>query len=109
VQRKNVVALIRNPKASHKIGTEASTLLWIGDNSALRIDSPRLPLAQYPDRGSSAEIYTNPDPLKYVELEMLGPLRGMGSGDSIEQVNIYTLFRRTETSPDAEAQKILSQ
>ena len=29
---------------------------------------------EYPDRGASAEVYTNPDPKEYVELEMLGPL-----------------------------------
>jgi len=53
----------------YKVGFEGSSLLWIGDKHALRIDSLRAQGAEYPDKGSSAEVYTNPDPLKYVELD----------------------------------------
>jgi hypothetical protein len=101
--KRNVLCLSRDPKASYKIGTEAITLLWIGEKAALRIDSERLAQAEYPDQGSSAEIYTNPDPLRYIELEMLGPLRKLMAGDRIHHTNTYRLFRRSETSPDAEA------
>src|SRR5262249_15485442 len=103
----DVLRLSRNPKAPHKIGTEAHTLLWVGEKVALRIDSPRTALAGYPDQGSSAEVYTNPDPIKYIELEMLGPLHKMKPGDKIEQVNTYRLFRRSEPTADAEARRIL--
>ena len=57
--------------------------------------------AEYPDEGSSAEVYTNSDPLKYVELEMLGPLQTLKVGDSVSQTNTYTLSRipASETRP----------
>ena len=105
----HVLNLARNPKAAHKIGTDASTLLWLGQKTALRIDSPRLAGAEYPDQSSSAEVYTNPDPLPYVELEMLGPLHDMKAGDKITQTNIYTLFHRSEATTDQEARKILER
>lgn len=102
----NLLSLRRNPGASHKIGTDASSLLWIGERVCLRIDAPRLKGMEYPDQGSSAEVYTNPDPLKYVELEMLGPLHDLKVGMSVYQTNVYTLSHRTEADPDAEARRI---
>lgn len=89
-----LLSLTRDPKISTKIGTDASSLVWIGEKYTLRIDSPRAANETYPDQGSSAEVYTNPDPLKYVELEMLGPLKTMKVGDRIEHNNTYTLSRK---------------
>lgn len=89
-----LLSLTRDPNVSTKIGTDASTLFWMDDRQMLRIDSPRVPKATYPDQGCSAEIYTNLDPLKYVELEMLGPLHTMNISDRLEQTNTYTLTRR---------------
>ena len=63
----------------------------------------RLRNAEYPDGGSSAEIYTNPDPLPYVELEMLSPLATMKRGAVIEWANTYTLLHRSLSTPEAEA------
>lgn len=93
-QQGRLLSLTRDPKVSTKIGTDASSLLWIGEKYTLRIDSPRMPNATYPDQGSSAEVYTNSDPLKYVELEMLGPLKTMKVGDRLEHTNTYTLSRK---------------
>ena len=105
----NLLSLKRNPGAAHKIGSDSSTLLWIGERIALRIDSPRSKEARYPDQGSSAEVYTNPDPLSYVELEMLGPLHLLKPGDVIYQTNSYLLIRRTEPTAEAEARRILGR
>ena len=55
------------------------------------------------------EIYTNPDPLKYVELETLGPLRPLKPGERTEHTVTYTLIRRTELDPEAEARKVLGR
>lgn len=104
-----LLSLTRNPEKPHKIGADASTLVWVGEKTSLRIDSPRVVGAEYPDGGSSAEVYTNPGDLKYIELEMLGPLRTLRPGDRLEQTNVYTLRRRTETDPTAEAIKLLQQ
>lgn len=105
----NLVALRRNPKAAHKIGLDADSLLWVGEKHVLRIDSPRVRKGAYPDKGSNTEIYTNPDPLPYIELETLGPLLQIKPGDRIERVNTYTLSRRTKPTPEAEARALLQR
>lgn len=98
----------RDPAASHKLGSDADRMLWIGPREACLVATTRLAGREYPDRGASAEIYTNPDPKTYVELETLGPLATLAAGERISQTNTYTLFRRTATSPDDEARRILS-
>jgi len=104
-----LIALVRNPKAAHKIGLDADSLLWVGEKHVLRIDSPRVRKGRYPDKGSSTEIYTSADPLPYIELETLGPLHLMKPGDKIERVNTYTLSRRTKPSPEAEARALFKR
>jgi hypothetical protein len=101
-----LLALRRDAQTAYKIGTDASTLLWLGERYALRIDSPRALGAPYPDQGSSAEVYTNPDPAKYVELEMLGPLSTLKAGDRLARTNVYTLARR---QPKAMAPKDMTE
>lgn len=102
-----LLSLTRSATTSHKIGCDASPLLWIGNKVAMRIDSPRIRGANYPDRGSSAEIYTNPDPEPYVELEFLSPLKKLQVGESIHFVTTYTLLHRSLVSSELEARKIL--
>lgn len=102
-----LISLKRHPKTSHKIGNDASALLWVGKRVSLLVESPRQPGLEYPDQGSSAEIYTNPDPNAYVELELLGPLSELSIGQSITHTIEYTLSRRTEKSAEAEAWKLL--
>lgn len=104
-----LVSLTRGKTDGHKIGSDAGTLLWVGESMCLRIDSSRTDGGEYPDNGSSAEVYTNPDPQPYVELEMLGPLQSLQPSDRIERTSIYTLIRRTEATPEAEARRILAQ
>lgn len=106
---RGLLSCTRSHSLSTKIGTDAGTLLWVGEKVMVKIDSPRVPGAEYPDQGSSAEIYTNPDPLDYVELELLGPLQTMKVGDKIERASTYTLLRRTEPSTEAEARKVLGR
>jgi hypothetical protein len=104
-----LLSLTRSPKVSTKIGTDASSLVWVGEKHVLRIDAPRVVASSYPDQGSSAEVYTNLDPLKYVELEMLGPLSQMNVGDHIQRMNTYTLSRRREKSVADEARKVIGR
>ena len=102
-----MLTMKRSRQDSTKIGNHAGALLWAGEEELLLIESPRVKNAEYPDQGSSAEIYTNPDPLEYVELELLGPLQNMQTGSSIERTCTYTLFRR-EGDLDRQARRILS-
>jgi len=104
-----LLSLTRDPKAAHKIGTDATGLIWVGEAKVLKIDAPYRILGDYPDNGCSAEIYTNPDPLAYVELEMLGTLRKMIVGDKVRHSSTYTLLRRTEVDPELEVRKLISR
>ena len=104
-----LITLTRDPKKNHKIGTLAGSLVWVGHAELLRIDSALIPGGKYPDDGSSAEIYTNLDPLAYVELEILGPLARMAVGDKIERLSTYTLEQRTQNDPAAEVRKLLER
>jgi hypothetical protein len=102
------LSLTRDRRGNHKIGLSAATLVWVGETDILRIDSTLVPGGKYPDDGCSAEVYTNADPLAYVELELLGPLAHLQAGNRLEQVTSYTLFRRTEKDPAAEIDRFLS-
>lgn len=92
--------------ANHKIGFDGGTLALVGPSLSLRVDAPRVPGAEYPDGNSSTEVYTAGS--NYFELEMLGPLATLPVGGKMEFVTTYSLFRRTEPTTDAEAQKVLS-
>jgi hypothetical protein len=87
------LTLARDPAANHKIGLRAGTLIWVGRTTTLRLEMAVVAGATYPDHDSAAEVYTNADPLPYVELELLGPLATMKAGDRIEQTVTYTLGR----------------
>ena len=78
--RNRMLSLQRDPKESHKIGLDIGSLLWMGEDYVLKIDAPRIPYRTYPDDGCSAQIYTNPDPLPYVELEALNPIHQLQIG-----------------------------
>ena len=103
-----LVRLTRDPKDSHKIGNDATSIAWIGEKLALRIDLAKEPGATYPDHGCSAELYTNGDPVPYVELELLGPLHMLKVGDRISATNTYTLYHRDGTAAAVQARKILA-
>ena len=106
------VSFTRDPASSHKLGFDSGTLLWIGTNQCLRIDCPRIAgaaKASYPDSGSSAEVYTNPNPTPYVELELLGPMSKLPVGGRMELATTYKLFYRQETDPALEAQRLMSE
>ena len=96
------IRITRDPTAPHKMGSDAERLAWVGEKEICLVTTWRVHDAEYPDRGASAEVYTNPDPKKYVELEMLGPLSLMKPGDSISQTSTYTLQKRTQKTPAAE-------
>lgn len=103
-----LVRLTRGAKDSHKIGNDAASIAWIGEKLALRIDLEKEMGATYPDHGCSAEVYTNGDPVPYVELELLAPLHLLKNGDLISATNTYTLFHRDATEAAVQARKILA-
>jgi hypothetical protein len=54
------------------------------------------------------EMYTNPDPLKYIELESLGPLKQLKVKDRLRESVTYRLSRRTQSTPEAEARAVFA-
>jgi hypothetical protein len=101
-----LLSLVRHPARYTKIGADASSMVWVGRNLVVRIDAEPGP-GEYPDGGCLTEVYTNPDPLPYVELETLGPLATMSVGDRIERTTVYTITHRSTEDLEAEARKIL--
>jgi hypothetical protein len=85
-----VLSLARHPRDYVKIGADAASLEWVGRTCKVRIDAETGP-GEYPDGGCVTQVYTNPDPLKYVELETLGPLTTISAGDRIERTTVYTI------------------
>jgi hypothetical protein len=104
-----LIKVTRDPAASHKLGSDADRMLWVGTKEMCLVAMTRVAGAEYPDRGASAEVYTNPDPKTYVELETLGPLATLAPGQRIQETNTYTLLRRREAGADADARRILAQ
>jgi hypothetical protein len=102
-----LLSFARHPRQSVKVGTDGSSLAWVGRKCVVRIDAEAGP-GEYPDGGCVTEVYTNPDPMKYVELETLGPLTTMNVGDRIEQTTSYTVMPRSTSDPQAEARRALS-
>ena len=104
-----ILSLKRDRNKAHKIGSDASTLLWLGENVAVRMDSPRIDKANYPDNNSNAEIYTNYDPKAYVELEFLSPLKTLQVGEKMDLTVTYTLIKTTSENIEEQARKILQR
>jgi hypothetical protein len=91
-----ILSCARSHHGNSKIGSDADTLIWADKRWILKVTSPREKDGEFPDQGSSAEIYTNGDPLAYVELELLGPLKEMKIDDQLEREEAYSLFRRID-------------
>ncbi len=101
-----LLSLSRDPKEEINIGTDSSSLLWVGADYIVRIDSERTP-GDYPSGGCSAYLYTNPDRAPYVELETTGPVQTMKVGDTIQRTNTYTIVHRGNQDAVTEARMML--
>ena len=99
-----LLSLARDPRDFSKIATGGSSLVWMDSDYVLRIDASHA-AGDYPNDDSRTEVYTNPDPLPYVELETVGPLTTLSAGDRIESTNTYALTHRTAQDEAAEARK----
>jgi len=106
-----LISLKRDPAAQRHLGFDADSLVWIGDDIAMRIDAPRVPglsKTNYPNGGGNTVFYgNNGTEAPYVELECFGPLTKLAPGQSVELLTTYYLFHRTETDPETDARKIL--
>ena len=101
----SLLSLTRDPNEYIKIGTEGSSMLWMDHELVLVMRTEETPGA-YPDGSSRSEIYTNPDPQRYVELETVGPLASLRVGARIARSNTYSLFRRSTPDCMREARRV---
>jgi hypothetical protein len=104
-----LIRITRDAAKPHKLGSDAGHLLWVGTRAICLVSSRRVRGGEYPDRGASAEVYTNPDPKTYVELEMLGPLSLMKPGDKTSRESTYTLFPRASDDAEQDARRVLKR
>ncbi|HZO91802.1 MAG TPA: DUF4380 domain-containing protein [Chthonomonadaceae bacterium] len=75
----------RHPKRSGKIGAD-SPEGWIAEDKAglrMTVSAAYEPGQNYPDDGCGQEIWSNPDPDRYMELELLSPIRTLHPGDAM--------------------------
>lgn len=101
--------ITRNPTGPDKTGNDGSALIWGGERELLRIDIPRVPGGDYAHAGCSVEVYTNPDPVPYVELETLGPRQTLKPGDRLSATNTYRLVRRTAAPLEQDVRALLAR
>ena len=104
-----ILSLTRDENRASKIGSDASTLLWMGKNVAVRMDSTRIDNAIYPDNNSNSEIYTNYNPKAYVELEFLSPLKTLEVGEKMDLTVKYTLTKTTSENIEEQVRGILGR
>jgi hypothetical protein len=109
VRKATLIEMRRDPANPHKIGNDGGAVAWVGRDTVLTIALRAGDGGPRADGGCNAEIYTNPDPTPYVELETLGPLRRIGPGDALTATNVYTLSSRRLADPAAEAATALAE
>jgi hypothetical protein len=102
--RGRLLSLMRHPSLFTKIGSDAGSLAWVGERCVLRIDA-EVGLGDYPDGGCVTEVYTNPDPQKYVELETLGPLEKINIGGHIRRTTAYTVMPRRGREAESDVER----
>jgi hypothetical protein len=87
-----LLSLQRDPAHNLKIAVDCHSLAWMNDEYVLRIDASSAPESE---NRSSMAIYTNMDPLQYVELESEGQLVQLAVGGSVDLTTTYTLALRS--------------
>jgi len=83
IQNRNELFVYRNPKAGFKLGSASAvgTLEYIGHIEQFLMKAHKAP-GKYVDGGKFLAVYASGDPLKYVELEITGPLTTLKPGQA---------------------------
>lgn len=91
---KGVVHIRRRADHNAKIGTRSAGWVesrWADLRFRISADLPKSGL--YPDDGCAQEIYTSDDPNRYVEMELLAPIRKMDPGAETRVTIRWSLTR----------------
>lgn len=72
----------RSTTKSSKIGSDSPLGFILADVQGVkfRVMAKKIGSTTYPDEGCSLELYTNPDPLKYAEMELMAPVEKVAPG-----------------------------
>lgn len=92
------VTIHRSARSAAKIGSD-SPAGWIKGDVAgqeFTLSASHQPGRSYADDGCAQEIFVNNDPLKYAEMEMLGPLQEIAPGETAVLVTRWSLKRRPD-------------
>jgi hypothetical protein len=100
ITRDRIVAH-RHASQAYKIGGDPrKTEVWcVKGGWSFLIAGPGRAAGRYPDEGCSVEVFSNPDPLAYMEMELLGPVRKIEAGKSIEYRTKWSLKRLQQRTP----------
>lgn len=91
-----LLSLRRHVAENVKIAVGSGDLLWMDEHHVLRITG-------HAAGGQHGAVYTNKDPLQYVELETEGPITKLHVGEQISHTNTYTLTRRCSADETEDA------
>jgi hypothetical protein len=95
-----LIRLRRDPDHNLKIAIDGSSMAWMDEEHVLRIDAST---PSGTENRCSMAVYTNMDPLRYVELESEGLVACLAVGDTLELTNTYTLALRSHEDATTEA------
>ncbi len=89
------VQVHRDTKKPSKIGGDSPAGWIAAEKQGVRFQVSETYEAEkeYPDDGCGQEIYTNPDPLLYIEMELLAPMSSLEPGASTTFVTHWQLSR----------------
>ncbi len=92
----------RDPRASYKIGSASErSSIWCEKNGwVFGLHGPNRTVDTYPDGGCNVEIYSNPDPLPYMEMEVLGPMVRLKPGQATGMAVTWTLAHSKDGRKD---------
>lgn len=103
----NFLLVRRHPKAATKVGSDAHECLLASFHGDLLFvqHAKFFEGAPYPDGGCTVEVYTNPDELPYVELELMSPILKPGLGEEA-RFNIAWELHKLDTYPKDDADRL---
>ncbi|MCS7254249.1 MAG: DUF4380 domain-containing protein [Armatimonadota bacterium] len=103
----NFLLVRRHPLIPTKVGTD-STECWLASfhgNVLFTQHAKFVKDAVYPDGGCTVEVYTNPDELPYVELELMSPIFKLGLGEEA-QFDISWQLHKLEATPKNDYERL---
>ncbi len=93
VRSDGTLRIQRDPRGGRKYGSGsgAGSVAAVKGGLKFTMGTPFVAGESYPDGGCGLEVFTSGDPLPYVELELLGPIRRLNPGQSTSIAVVWTI------------------